>query len=394
MIQLEEALSIVTLYAASFGDELISLEDADGRVLAEEIFADRNYPPFNRAAMDGYAIRKEDWDNGLREFLVQETIFTGQAAREPLTNGSCYKIMTGAATPSSADVIIRREDSLERDNRVVLNGEETKLYQNIAREGEDVKKGELLVKSPQFCAPPLISLLASVGKHQILVKRKPTVAVLTSGNEVISPREAVKELQIRNSNKYLLISLLKKWGITPVFTQHLPDHRETIADTLAPLLDYDIIILNGGVSAGDADFIPEVLTSLGVKKLFHKVAIRPGKPIWCGKSEGGLIFALPGNPLSCLTTFTIFVESYLYSCFGFDCRPTSSIPLTSPRTKKSNLNEFFPVRFSEQGTELLVQPFNGSGDITAGLFSDGLGFQPSEMRTINAGEKTTFFPFR
>ena len=393
MILLEEALAIINSHATTFGEELVPLEEADGRILGENIIADRNYPPFNRAAMDGFAIRLDDWNKGLRIYQIQEVIFTGQASEKPLEEGQCYKIMTGAATPESATAIVRKEDAIECGNGVQLIPDSVKLYQNIAMEGEDARKGQTLLCAPVNCTPQVMSLLASVGKHQVLVRKMPRVAVLTSGNEVISPGQQVSEFQIRNSNKYLLTSLLKKWGIKPTFTFHLPDDRQTISSTLSPLLDHDIIILNGGVSAGDADFIPEVLCSLGVNRLFHKVAIRPGKPLWCGKSKGGIVFALPGNPLSCLTTFTVFIESYLYKCFGFPERPIFKLPVTNERIKKSNLTEFFPVKYDVEGAQLSTLAFNGSGDITAGLLADGLGIQPLEKASIQAGEHINFLPF-
>lgn len=395
MQSLDNALSLISSLVTGFSQEFVPLEEADGRILSKDIIADRNYPPFNRAAMDGYAIMQSDWQKGIRKYKVAETILAGKASRSQITTGYCYKIMTGAATPHLADAIIRREDANEFDQEVALWADDLRSYQNISREGEDAKKGDLLVKAPLCCNAQIISLLAATGNHLVPVYALPSVSVVTTGDEVVPLPAEVTAFQIRNSNQFLLKSLLKKWQITPRFARHVADEINSLKKALSEAITSDITIINGGVSAGDADYVPAILKSLGVREIFHKVAIRPGKPLWVGQtSEGKVIFALPGNPLSCLTTFSIFVESFLFKSMAFESRPFYRLPLLQDRSKKHPLTEFFPVRLDPKTGGLQILPFNGSGDITAGLFADGLAMQPNDCPSLLNGDLVAFYPFR
>lgn len=393
MTTVEQALAVISQMARPFKKETIQLNDALGRVLAENIYADRDYPPFNRAAMDGYAIMQDDWDNGIRDYHVQEVIFTAQCAKQPLVSGSCYKIMTGAATPLSANMIIRIEDALVLGDHVLLYADKIKPFQNIARKGEDCKQGELLLKAPVKCTPQTISLMATVGKVMLDVYQMPRVALLTTGDEVVDPAAEIGPFQIRNSNQYLLKSLLAQWGIKPVMVEHIPDEPASLNKSLAAGLNADLVIINGAVSGGDADYVPAVLTELGVETLFHKVSIRPGKPLLVGKKPSGpLVFALPGNPLSCLTTFQVFVEHYIYRCCGYKEQPAQSLPLLTNKTKKHALTEYFPVRYEPSGS-LNQLPNNGSGDIRAVVHASGLALQHALSPQINPHELITYYPF-
>lgn len=389
----EEAIAILSGISGSFGKERIYLEEADDRILAENIYADRDYPPFNRAAMDGYAIMQDDWEKDIRTYKIIETIFTGQPARYTLSSGDCYKIMTGAATPEMANAIIRREDAKESENQVTLQADHLKNYQNIALQGEDSKSGSLLLSAPLKCTPQVIALLATVGKATVEVYKRPKVAIITTGDEIVSPAAGISPFQIRNSNQYLLRSLLSQWKIRPVLCAHVDDHKEKLTSILSAALETDLVIINGAVSAGDADHVPAVLQELGVKTLFHKVSIRPGKPILIGKAiSGAIVFALPGNPLSCLSTFIVFVEHYLYRCSGYEARPIQMLPVLKSRTKKHPLTEFFPVALGHSGG-LSPISFNGSGDITATIQAHGLAMQPAASLQLNKDELITFYPF-
>ena len=205
-----EAQEILLREAGSFGKETIPLERAFGRVLSERIVADRDYPPFNRAAMDGYAIRYEDFESGIRKFLVNETIFAGQTPLTILIGAECYKIMTGASTPSDADCIVRVEDTEEKDDYMTVLVDNLKPMQNIARRGEDIQDGAVIIDQSLTATPAVISLLAAVGKQKVQVEKMPRVALITTGNEVKPIDHPVSHVQIRNSNAWLLRSLLAK----------------------------------------------------------------------------------------------------------------------------------------------------------------------------------------
>jgi molybdopterin molybdotransferase len=389
MLIYTEAQQIITALARPFGQEEIALEEADGRVLAGGVPADRDYPPFNRATMDGYAIARQDWDNGLRSFKVQQVVYAGQVVNAELSAGTCYKIMTGAPVPLSANALIRREDAEQVGDVVTFSIETLKPFQNIARKGEDMHEGDVVLQKGMVCNPSAISLLASLGKVKLTVERLPKVALFTTGDEVVEPGMPVAPSQIRNGNQYLLKSLLKQWQIKPAVYQHIADDKELLKQHLTQALNCDMVITCGGVSAGDADYLPEVLESIGVKKLFHKVAIRPGKPIWCGQMpNGGLVFALPGNPFSCHVTFKLFIETYLMACFGLPKSALSQLPLLSAKAKKVSLDEFFPAKVSNDG--LLSIAFNSSGDIKSALVADALVVHPMDAGDLAVGDRVGF----
>lgn len=388
-----EAQHILMNAAHSFGKETVPLEQAFGRVLCEKITADRDYPPFNRAAMDGYALRFEDFEKGQRNFKVNETIFAGQTPSTKLTPNQCYKIMTGASTPHDANLVIRREDTEEKNGTVTILVDTAKPFQNIAKRAEDLRRDDTIIDKPLTATPAVISLLAAVGKQSVMVEKLPRVAIVTTGDEVIAVDQPVSDVQIRNSNSWLLKSLLHKQGIQPFPVIHVPDEPAALQNAIKQALDADIIISCGGVSAGDADYVPDAMAATGVEKLFHKLMIRPGKPIWCGKTaDGKMVFALPGNPLSCMVTFSLFVQPFLNACYGLPAPTTIHLALQGERSKKTNLDEFFPVKIVPGAGAVQIVPFNGSGDIRAALFADGFARHHREKSIIKEGEPVEFLP--
>ena len=386
MLSFEEARNIIITHAHSFGEELIDINDVYGRVLAEAIKADRDYPPFNRASMDGYAIKKSDWDNGLSEFVIAETVYAGKISKHIINTGECYKIMTGAAVPMHADIVIRREDVSEAKNNITLLQRELKAFQNIARQGEDIKQDISILQQPAKCTAPVIGLLASLGKNNVLVKKLPTVSIITTGDEVVDVTDKVDPVQIRNSNAYTIKALLKQWNILPSSVSHMPDEIGQLLSAITAAKENDIIILSGGVSEGDADYVPSVLKESGAVEIFHKVAIKPGKPFWFGKfADGAVVFALPGNPLSCMVTFKLFIELFLSCSFGLDKPLPLSLPFNGTRIKKSSLDEFFPVKISGNPSSVGPIHFNGSGDITALITADGIARHPRDITELSQG---------
>ncbi len=393
MKKYREALDILFQHTYSFGVESCSLDKVHGKVLAEDILADRDYPPFNRAAMDGYAVEKWGSGEGGSGFKVREVLYAGTVPSGSLQKGEVYKIMTGAAVPEDADLVIRVEDSyLNKDGTVSFEKSRYEPFQHIARKGEDVRKGEVLVQKNTFCDAGVVALLAAVGQLTVIVKRNPTVAVITSGNEVKPVDYPVNDVQIRNSNRFQLIASLEKMGIEQILTYHSNDTIEELKDTFLKVWDADIIISCGAVSMGDADHIPKVLSMLGAECLFHKVAIKPGKPIWCGLRPGNkIIFALPGNPFSTRVNTRLFIHPFIRSCM----EQNDIIPqfeFEGVRSKKNNLDELFPATLTNNG-KIKAIPFNGSGDIRAGVHAMGIAMHPSEKMIIENGERLQFFFF-
>jgi len=397
MISFQEAQEIVLAQARSFGTEEVVLDGAFGRVLAEPIRADRDYPPFPRATMDGYALRYADIERGICRFRIAEVLYAGSQPVGRIGSGECYKIMTGAAVPEDADLVIRREDVEEGKERMevgVREPEPWRPYLNIARQGEDLRAGDLVIDKPCRCDPAIMGLLATLGRATVNVARMPRVALLTTGNEIVEPGQAVSPVQIRNSNRWMLEAALRKARTWLSKYGHEIDDPERLTHRLQQFLSSDILIVTGGVSAGDADHVPRVLEELGVRRLFHKIAMRPGKPTWCGVSpEGAMVFALPGNPFSCLVNFALLIAPYIHVCQGLEQPLPMALPLREARKKRTPLDEFFPVQVEGAPAMLTQLPLNGSGDIRLGMQANALALHPAVSGDLGTGAEVTFYSF-
>lgn len=390
MISFETARELILSKARSFGEENISLEGSLDKILAEDVFSSRDLPPFNRSAMDGIALRFEDLTDGIKEFRCVETIFAGGLFSKKIHRGECYKIMTGAAVPEFADVVVRVEDTLEENNLIKVLISEAKLYQNMALMGEDLINGALAVRGGTRLNPATIGLLASLGKAKINVRRLPIVSIITTGDEIVELTKEISSLTIYNSNKYVLISLLKKLGIAPEKNTHVLDEVGVLQTAIQANLQADILIITGGVSAGQADFVPSVMEELGVLMLFHKVAIKPGKPVWCGQLGRTMIFALPGNPFSCLVTFKLFVEFFINAGMQGIEPSDENLSLGFERIKKTGLHEFFPVVI--KNGFLNQVDINGSGDVRLGFEANALAMHTAEKNILAKGSLVPFLP--
>ena len=379
--------------AGKFGAEKVLLEDAYGRVLAEELFADRDYPPFNRSAMDGYAIRSVDFQKHER-FKVVSSVFAGDFSDADFKEGEVVKIMTGAPVPAAFDVVIRVEDAVQQGNHVKFNLEKVEPGQNMALQGEDLRKGEPALPAGAIVGPAEVTLLASLGKAEFEVYKAPKVIIISTGNEVKPVGGNVLPHQIRDSNSHTLAAFFKQMQIENVERYLVGDDPERLKHSLEKAMGADIIILSGGVSMGEADYVPAVLKDLGVSNIFHKVKLKPGKPLWFGKKEKGpVVFGLPGNPFSCQVTFKLFIQPFLRECYGM--KPLLPLILKADfnRSKKGEMEEYFPCNFAvkEGETRLEACLFNGSGDVTATALSDGLACQSSETGKIKKGDLLAFY---
>lgn len=404
MIDYRQAQELILQRAHSFGHEELPLELAFSRVLAETVYADRDYPPFPRAGMDGYALRYSDLERNIHRFTIAETILAGDTATRAIGEGECYKIMTGAAVPGSADLVIRREDVDEGTNSISLHNIAADPFQNIARRGEDLQAGSVVIDRNCRCEPAVMGLLATLGKAKVKVERLPRIVLLTTGNEVVPVGTPVSSVQIRNSNRWLIEAALKKEGFDLASFAHVPDDPAILRQHLQPALTSDVVILCGGVSAGDADYVPGVLEELEVKKLFHKMAIRPGKPTWCGitsgfNSEPGqpsretMVFALPGNPFSCLVNTILLIRPYLQACLGLPVPQPLGLPMGEPRKKRTPLDEFFPVHLSGAPARLTPVDLNGSGDIRLGRQANALALHPAGSGDLSADDTVLCYSF-
>ncbi|WP_445382184.1 molybdopterin molybdotransferase MoeA [Robiginitalea sp. IMCC43444] len=396
MTPFAEAYNLVIKHNRSFGTELLPLEEAVGLYLAEEIFADRDLPPFDRVTMDGIAIHSDALKKGLKSLKVSGTARAGEAVQELPKKDECFEVMTGAVLPKGADTVIRYEDISIRAGLATLD-KPVQAGRNIHRKGTDALKDSVLIPKNTQISPAEISILASVGKSSLLVHRRPKVILVSTGDELIDPDQVPEPHQIRKSNIYALSAALEKEGIVAEKI-HLPDHPGTIEKQLRSALEQaDVLMLSGGVSMGKFDYLPGVLWDLGVQKAFHKVAQRPGKPFWFGVHPKlkTTVFSFPGNPVSTFLNYHLYFRDWLRAGMGIQTN-TSMVEMGQESANLTDLTHFKLLRIElEQGSlKGVLVPMNGSGDFLS--LSRAHGFvklEPSD-KEYPAGCKLPFIPFK
>jgi molybdopterin molybdotransferase len=393
MISVSEAQKIISEQVFELKTEEVLLELACGRVLAEEVQADRDYPPFNRSAMDGVALRAAE--TAKRDsFRVAGTIYAGDFNVKEYKEGEAVKIMTGAAVPAGFDAVVKVEDTQIKGSELRIQAGTVSVGQHIAFQGEDLQEGEVALSKGVKIRPSEIALLASLGKNTVRVFKSPKVVVIATGNEIKPVDEEVQRHQIRNSNGPVLTAFFRQQLVHEVDQYLVADEPQQLEAVLTAALDSDIMILSGGVSMGEADSVPATLQKLGVENIFHKVKLKPGKPLWFGrKPNGPVVFAMPGNPFSCQVTFKLFTEPFLRACLGQESWGPLYLRADFERKKMGPMEEYFPCRVVERDGESLLQscPFNGSGDITAAALSHGIARQSADMATIKKGDLVAFY---
>lgn len=389
MLVFDEALEIVLSSAHSLGAERVNIANVTGRILAEDIKSDIDMPPFDKSAMDGFACRRANLGD---ELTVIETIPAGVAPKKTVGQGQCMKIMTGAVVPKGADCVVMKEYvETVTDNTVRFVGEKT--ANNICRKGEDIKVGHIILKKGCCLGPRHIAVLASVGKVQPLVARKPKVAVIATGNELVEPAFKPGLSQIRNSNSFQLTAQIENMGAAAINLGIAEDTARTI-DTVfkKAVRENNVVIVSGGVSVGDFDLVPGILRQNNFELLFEKIAIKPGKPTVFGLSDNGYCFGLPGNPVSTFVLFEILVKPFLYKLMGHNYRcPNIWVPLDETiKIKGPNRQRWLPVVITRAGKVKPVE-YHGSAHIGSLCGADGL-------ISIDAGvaevEKGTIVPVR
>jgi molybdopterin molybdotransferase len=313
MMPYEEALSIVLSYCPTLPTEKVYLLNALGRVLAEDVISEEDRPSFDNSAMDGYAVHWEDIKDAPVELLVVGEIPAGAEETFELPRGCAVKIFTGAPIPKGATAVVPVEYTEAKDGKVLIK-EAFKEGANIRRKGEELKTGEIVLQKGTILRHYEIGLLASLNKVQVEVSRRPRVAVLSTGDEIKDLGEPItKPSQIRTSNGYTLMAGISLLGGEPHYLGIVPDEPDRLKKALSKLEDYDVFITTGGVSMGDRDYIKTLVEEVGVKVHFHKVRIKPAKPILFGtyKEGKGLFFGIPGNPVSCAVAFDLIVKPAL-----------------------------------------------------------------------------------
>jgi molybdopterin molybdotransferase len=384
MISFDEAYKIVINSFTTTGTESVSFIESLGRILADDIRSDMDMPPFNKATVDGFACRKGDLSD---ELVILETIAAGMKPTKFVSERQCSRIMTGAPLPEGADMVFMVEDSIVlASGKVRYTGSFTK--DNVAIKGEDIVDGDIVLKKGKFIRPQEVAVMASVCCTSVSVSKKPVVGVISSGDELVEPFNKHGLTQIRNSNAYQLLAQLLRAGALGKYYGIAGDNKEaTFGLVKLAISECDIVLLTGGVSMGDFDFIPAVLEDAGVKILFSRVNVQPGKPTTFGIHPDALVFGLPGNPVSSFTQFELLVRPLINKMMGYDFNPvTIKLPLkTSFIRRIADRQAFVPVFFTSDG---LVQPveYHGSAHISALSLADGIISLPSGMKSIEKGE--------
>jgi len=367
MISPSEAHRLILHNAKLFPVETIPLSKAVGRVLRENIISDRDQPPFNKSLMDGIAISYDTWQKGQRTFNVEAIVPPGIAPKPLKDHTHCVRIMTGAVIPKGCDCVIPIEQiNIEGDVAQSRDWTMIKKYQSIRLQGTDGKKGEILLKSGCRLWAPHIGIAASVGKVKVKVSALPKIAVISTGDELVDIQKPIKQYQTRLSNSYALQALLNQAQLGDVQIFHLRDNENLLLQGIKNILSkFDVLILIGGVSMGDFDYIPKVLGQLGIKQLFHKVSQKPGKPFWFGLAKNSkAVFALPGNPVSTQICAYRYVIPYLKKASGLEVKQ-EFIPVLDRVNIQSDLTHFLPVA---QGRLITI---SGSGDFSSLAKADG-----------------------
>ncbi len=383
MISFEEALSIINSDIIRKDTERVDFRDSLHRVLAENVYSDVDMPPFDKAAMDGYACRREDLG---REMEMLEVIAAGDVPIHKIKSGTCAKIMTGAMIPEGADTVIMVEQTRRTaEGKVVFTGEQTRP--NIALKGEDVKIGDLLWQKGMPILPQHIAILAAAGHTSPMVAKQPRVGVLSTGDELVEPAIFPESGKIRNTNGFQLAAQVSNAHCIPNYMGIIPDDETATDQAIRKALkENDVVILSGGVSAGDFDFVPKIMRKNGVEILFQKVAVKPGRPTVFGRTKNTYIFGLPGNPVSSFINFDVFVKPLLMAMMGAEYNPAEQkLPMgVEFKRKKADRLEFLPVNVSNEG---MVSPvsYHGSAHIHAICLADGLMRIPKGVHELKKG---------
>lgn len=393
-----DALRIILDHAVRLGEERVLLTEAQGRILAEPLCADRPFPPFDRVTMDGIAIRFPDFAEGIKTFQIAGVQAAGRPPMPLEQPGQCLEIMTGAVLPAGADTVIRYEDLLIENETAALKTDQIVQGQNIHTKGSDRKTGDVIVPPGTALSPGEIGIAATVGKPELLVKCLPRVTIISTGDELVDVHETPLDHQIRSSNIYALSAALQQMGLQPE-RKHFIDDPAVIRQGLAECLESsDAIILSGGVSEGEFDYVPGALEALGVDKLFHKVRQRPGKPFWFGMyRQQCAVFAMPGNPVSAFMGTQKYFRAWLRASLGLPQPPPVYAILAEDFTFKPELVYFLQVKleYATSG-QLMAHPRMGGGSGDLANLSDADAFLelPAEKTFFQQGETYPVLGYR
>ncbi len=395
MIPVSEAASIIQSHSIETSNEEIAIQHACGRILREEVRADRDFPPFDRVTMDGIAISFQAFKKGIRKFSVEGIQAAGEQMKQLNNSDSCIEVMTGAMLPAGTDTIIRYEDIELKDQVATLKVQDVQKNQNIHTQGQDAKRNEILIAPGSTLSPAEIALLASVGKKAVMVSSFPKTAIISTGDELVPVDLIPLPYQIRRSNSYALQAALLELGCQ-ADQYHIPDQPEILDTEVKKILaHYQLIIFSGGVSKGKFDFVPQTLERNGIQKRFHQVSQKPGKPLWFGTSSKHVVFALPGNPVSTYMCFYRYIKPWLIKSLT-GTENVKTVTLAKDFSFKPQLTYFLQVSVKHEHGQLKAYPSagGGSGDFANLKEVDGFIELPADTSDFKAGQSFNYYPFR
>ena len=397
-ISLEEAIDILDENVKAIGTEEIDLINATGRVLAEDIYSLIDNPPFNKSAMDGYAILAENSGSNDKIKIIDK-VFAGEVSNYEVTNKTAIRIMTGAPIPNGANAVIKQEDTIKNDEEHITLTKKIKANDNICFKGEDIKKGSLLVNKNKKIDFADIGIIASSGISKIKVYKNPKIALLCTGDEVIDVNSDLTEGKIFNSNKYTIMARVSELGYNILEVKHVRDIEGDIEKYIENISqNVDIIITTGGVSVGEKDLLNHAIDNIGGKRLFWKVKMKPGSAVLCSIVNNALVVSLSGNPTAALTAFELFVKTSIEKLSGIEKIEVKreKATLCDNFNKKSPQRRFIRGRVViEEGKQkvYITQVKSGNGILSSNLNSNCMIEVEGGSEALHSGETVDIIKF-
>ena len=395
-IKVDEARKIILEKIKVQGTEKVSISEALGRILSEDIIARRNNPPMDNSAMDGYALKAKDIELATSENPIKleiiEDLAAGYSPKMTIQSGQAVRIMTGAPIPVGADAVIMQEDTERNENSVQVK-DKAEIRENIRDAGEDVREGETVIKKGAKLLPAHIGMMAVVGRSSVLVGRRPSVAILSTGDEIKDLDDSLSGPCIYNSNGYMLAAQVKSAGGIPSYLGIARDNEEDLMEKFNWALQCDMVVSSGGVSVGDYDLVKASLKKMGQEMLFWKVAMKPGKPLAFGRIDNVPIFGLPGNPVSSFVSFEQFVRPSIRKMMGASqlSHLLVQAKLTHTVHKKAGRQHFLSAYVKWENGTCTVSPTQeqGSGILKSTVNANGLLIFPLELTEMTKGTEVT-----
>jgi molybdopterin molybdotransferase len=398
MLTVTQALDQIVREVVAFAPEQVALNDALGLVTAEDVLSQEESPPFDKALMDGYAVVASDIAAGHRELIVVDEVTAGRTPSRDIVSGQATRIMTGAPIPAGANAVVPVEMTELVDgnpDRVRILLDSIVPEKHVIRRGTNKRAGEEIVPAGRMLRAQELAALAELGCARISVRRKPSVAVLATGDELVTTDQAPGPGQIRNSNETMLCGQLCNAGAVSIPLGIARDNPEDLRRHIEDGLNADILLLSGGVSAGKLDLVPSELERAGVEQIFHKVRVKPGKPVWFGVLRRGsnscLVFGLPGNPVSSMVCFELFVRTAIRRLMGqFPAIPQLlTARLTHSHSHKDDRETYFPasVEWTVDGPTVQLMKWHGSSDLQSTVDADAMVVFPPEPKKYSQNDR-------